>query len=79
MVLAKVALEADGKITRIDNCSCRRMVAAFGNFWWSCSGGAVESVQIEPVQPETPPPAPALPPPTPPQEGQQPTRRRRRT
>jgi hypothetical protein len=79
VVLAQVALEADGKITRIDNCSCRRMVAAVGHFWWQCSGGGVESVQIEPAQPEPPPPVPALPPPTPSQEEPQQTRRRRRT
>jgi hypothetical protein len=37
VVLAKVTFEADGRITRIDNCDCRRMVHALGHFWWSCT------------------------------------------
>jgi hypothetical protein len=66
VVLAKVVLDAGGKITGIDNCICRRIVAAFGHFWWQCSVEAVEAVQIEPVQQEAPP-APVPSPPPPPQ------------
>jgi hypothetical protein len=37
VVLAEVTLGANGKITKIDNCACRRLVISFGNFWWTCS------------------------------------------
>lgn len=33
VALAEVTLDANGKVTRIDNCACRRLVVAFGNFW----------------------------------------------
>jgi hypothetical protein len=36
--LAEVDLNSDGTITTIDNCSCRRLVLSYGNFWWICSG-----------------------------------------
>lgn len=36
-MLAEVTLGANGKVTRIDNCACRRLVVAFGNFWWTCA------------------------------------------
>ena len=36
--LAEVTLDANGKITKINNTSCRRMVLSFGQFWWSCQG-----------------------------------------
>lgn len=51
VVLAKVKLEADGKITKIDNCICRRMVVAFGHFWWQCQGaeGAKTGSQDQPT------------------------------
>lgn len=35
--LAKVEFDPEGKITRIDNCSCRRLVVSFGHFWWQCT------------------------------------------
>ncbi|HEX5482496.1 MAG TPA: hypothetical protein VFZ08_07695, partial [Terriglobia bacterium] len=35
--LAEVTLGADGTITSIDNCSCRRIVLSFGSFWWQCT------------------------------------------
>lgn len=34
--LAKIELGTDGKIEKIDNCVCRRMVVSFGRFWWQC-------------------------------------------
>jgi hypothetical protein len=78
VVLAKVELAADGKITRIDNCVCRRLVAAFGHFWWQCSVQDGKSEYSEPVQPEaTPAPVPPAPTPTPAPERRQ-TRRDRR-
>ena len=36
--LAEVTFDADGTITAINNCSCRRMVLSFSQFWWSCKG-----------------------------------------
>jgi hypothetical protein len=40
VVLARVEIGADGTITVIDNCSCRRLVVSFGNLWWRCTGDA---------------------------------------
>jgi len=37
VVLAEVDLEADGTITKIDNCVCRRMVLSLAREWWQCS------------------------------------------
>jgi hypothetical protein len=37
VVLAKVELEGEGKIKKIDNCVCRRLVGALGHFWWQCT------------------------------------------
>jgi len=43
-----VDIDAEGTITGIDNCSCRRMAASAAPFWWRCSGGMVtiDSVTI---------------------------------
>jgi len=46
VVLAEVDLDADGNITKIDNCSCRRLVLSFADFWWQCT---------EPAPPPLPP------------------------
>jgi hypothetical protein len=56
VVLAAVDYEADGTITRIDNCSCRRMVVSLADLWWRCSGGAVkvDTVVSDPVSPIPP-------------------------
>jgi len=35
--LAAVNLDTDGTVLSIDNCSCRRLVVSFGNFWWRCA------------------------------------------
>jgi hypothetical protein len=48
VVLAIVDVDGQGKITAIDNCSCRRMVFSFANFWWRC---AVRQVTIEAIGP----------------------------
>ena len=49
VVLARVEIDADGTITVLDNCSCRRMVVSFGNSWWRCTGDAcaIRSVEVE--------------------------------
>lgn len=39
VVLAAVQVDADGNITSIDNCACRRLVASLAGFWWQCSQG----------------------------------------
>jgi hypothetical protein len=46
VVLAEVHVDADGTITAIDNCSCRRMVASFATFWRRC---ATETLSIDDV------------------------------
>jgi len=40
VVLAQVDVDAEGNITGIDNCACRRLVASFGSFWWECTAGS---------------------------------------
>ena len=35
--LATVTVDSDGSIMQIDNCSCRRLVLAFGDQWWKCT------------------------------------------
>jgi len=44
--LARIDLDADGVISKIDNCACRRMVLSHANFWWHCE----PPPQIENVQ-----------------------------
>jgi hypothetical protein len=34
--LARIELDADGVISLIDNCACRRLVLSHANFWWHC-------------------------------------------
>ena len=44
--LARIELDADGVISRIDNCVCRRLVLSHASFWWQCEGPPeVENVQ----------------------------------
>ena len=54
VVLAKVKLEAGGKVSEIDNCSCRRLVASFGDFWWRCRPDkdkpASEKFEVEAIE-----------------------------
>jgi hypothetical protein len=55
VVLARVDLDAGGVVTRIDNCSCRRMVMSFGRFWWHCTTdgpkiSAVDPSEIDPAK-----------------------------
>jgi hypothetical protein len=37
VVLAEVTLDPDGTVTTVNNCTCRRIVASFGNFWRECT------------------------------------------
>jgi len=56
VVLAKVDVDADGTITAIDNCSCRRMVVSFASFWWRCTGTSttVDEVSVSTKGPHVP-------------------------
>jgi len=49
VVLARVEIDADGTITALDNCSCRRLVVFFSNLWWRCTGDAcaLRSVEVD--------------------------------
>ena len=41
VVLAEVEMDADGSITMIDNCECRRIVVSTASFWRGCENGTV--------------------------------------
>lgn len=36
VVLAAVQVDADGTVSSIDNCECRRLVGSLAGFWWQC-------------------------------------------
>jgi Quinohemoprotein amine dehydrogenase, alpha subunit domain III len=44
--LAEVTVDDDGRITKIDNCSCRRLVRSYGSFWWHCESGSIEVTAV---------------------------------
>jgi hypothetical protein len=48
VVLAAVTVDANGVITSIDNCECRRLVASFSGFWWHCSESDITITAINP-------------------------------
>ncbi len=50
VVLAQVTVDEAGVVTKIDNCSCRRMVLTTAALWWRCNDPAL-------TPPETPTPA----------------------
>lgn len=50
VVLAKVTIGTNGEVTNIDNCVCRRMVAAYGHFWWKCEGGFIRITGVDPQE-----------------------------
>jgi hypothetical protein len=41
VVLAEIEIDDDGRIVRIDNCSCRRIVVSFASVWGSCGATAI--------------------------------------
>src|SRR6266850_153204 len=41
VVLAEVQMDADGSITAIDNCECRRIAVSTAPFWRGCENGKV--------------------------------------
>lgn len=36
VVLAAVQVDADGTVSSVNNCECRRMVGSLAGFWWQC-------------------------------------------
>jgi hypothetical protein len=46
--LASVTVNPDGSIKQIDNCSCRRLVLSFSQFWWICAGSPPSITGINP-------------------------------
>lgn len=55
VVLAVVDVAADGTITAIDNCACRRMLVTTASLWWRCGGVVtIGKVQVTPDGPLTP-------------------------
>jgi hypothetical protein len=55
LALAVVDFDADGNITAIDNCSCRRLVLSLARFWWRCAGMAtITGVTVTTAGPYTP-------------------------
>jgi hypothetical protein len=51
VVLAVVNTDANGSITSIDNCSCRRLVVSFAEFWWQCTGTVTITDVFDPNNP----------------------------
>src|SRR6266496_2254086 len=46
--LACVMVNPDGSIKLIDNCSCRRLVLSFNQFWWRCVGSQPAVTNVDP-------------------------------
>ena len=49
VVLAAVQVDADGNITSIDNCACRRLVASLSGFWWQCKESDITVTKVDPA------------------------------
>ena len=47
--LASVTVNQDGSIKQIDNCSCRRLVLSYSQFWWQCTGSAPSVAGFSPT------------------------------
>lgn len=52
VVLAAVTTDEQGRVTRIDNCGCRRMVLTLAPYWWRCDEPATV---VDTPTPPTPP------------------------
>lgn len=50
VVLAEVALDANGVITKIDNCSCRRIVLSLAHIWSRCTSSQM-SINVPQTMP----------------------------
>jgi hypothetical protein len=40
LVLAKVVVDTQGRVSELDNCACRRQLRTTGPYWWTCSDPA---------------------------------------
>ncbi len=49
VVLAEVTVDADGTITHIENCSCRRIVATSRDDWLMCQGADADYEMAQPA------------------------------
>ena len=47
VVLAQIDLDADGTITAIDSCSCRRNIVSLAPLWWQCVGEALSIRRVQ--------------------------------
>jgi hypothetical protein len=54
VVLAVVDFESDGRITKIDNCSCRRMIVSLAHLWWRCQSSEPVITNVTPTTEEYP-------------------------
>jgi hypothetical protein len=54
VVLAVVYFEDDGRITKIDNCSCRRMIVSLAHLWWRCESSDPAITTVTPTAAEYP-------------------------
>jgi hypothetical protein len=50
VVLAEVQMDADGSITSIDNCKCRRIVLSFAGYWRGCENGKLRIDIPQPLE-----------------------------
>jgi len=50
VVLAEVQMDADGTITSIDNCRCRRIVLSFAGYWRGCEIGSLRVDIAQPLE-----------------------------
>ncbi len=64
VALAQVTTDAKGNITKIDNCTCRRMVLTLAQYWWKCNEKPIEPVPPTPPTPQTGGGGPLPPPPS---------------
>jgi hypothetical protein len=55
VVLASVKVDAQGKVSEIDNCGCRRVVPSLANWWTRCNDPVLKA----PESPGTGTPGPA--------------------
>ncbi len=49
VVLAAVQVEADGTVSSIDNCDCRRLVGSLAGFWWQCKESDLTVTKVDPA------------------------------
>ena len=50
VALAAVTVDADGSITAIDNCNCRRIVLSAAPYWRACENGTIPINNVQPVE-----------------------------